>query len=615
MSDIESKIHPKETTLAGRVYFLNIGKIRSIKYGGALISGPGNNSSNMYMYSFSHNNRVVGYISDKGDMSILGSESIKFDKGVSADGTSVNSLQCYYRATNDKLAPPPKTYSTGYKLADNVWRIGVLPPLTDDCIQPKKISDYNYIDSIYTNTNNIASTLKHGNVANNAFELTSDPSKSLTFYGAKEFETAGTVFNTDIVTYTKACDSVIGLASDMYSHWVAEPTVGYTGYAPGLVGNENTRQYVCSNLIVTHDLTSAKKYIEDGTIPDDAIYDDPNKQPSGEIEGGGDDDDPNNNSDGNNGSDHKDDITLNNPPETAATMSNCHIYSLAKSQLDAFISDMWDFSWTELTTNMMTGVYNNLIDNVQSIRLMPFSGSDLGTLSIVNGISCGWWTHTANVNKLSPDKSVKTAGTYELKKTFNGWADYSPYTSVEIYLPYLGWMDIDTNLFMGHTIKVEYTLDVLCGIITYYISCDKTFVMTKSAKVSCDVPISLTSGIDVFSDIAKNVGGAVSNVANVRPIGLISGSAQVTTPKLVGDATESGKLWMPTKCAIRITRPAYTRASNYASRYGYPCYGTYKLSDLSGFTVVENYKSHYTKGIKKEESDMIKSIMESGVYL
>ena len=139
--------------------------------------------------------------------------------------------------------------------------------------------------------------------------------------------------------------------------------------------------------------------------------------------------------------------------------------------------------------------------------------------------------------------------------------------------------------------------------------------MTKSAKVACDIPISLTSGIDVFSDIAKNVGGAVSNVANARPIGLVSGSAQVTTPKLVGDATESGKLWMPTKCAIRITRPAYTRASNYASRYGYPCYGSYKLSDLSGFTVIENYKSHYTKGIKKEEEDMIKSMMESGVYL
>lgn len=613
MSDIESKINPKETTLAGRVYLLNIGKIQSIKYGGAFISGPGNGSASMHMYSFLHINRVVGYISDTGDLSILGSENIKFDKGVSAVDRDINSLQCYYRATRDELSPPPATYSTGNQYSDNVWRIGVLTPTSDDIIQPKKISDWNYIDSIYTNTRNIASTLKHGNVADKSFSLTTDPSTSLTFYGAGEYEKVETVFNTDIVTYTKACDSVIGLAADMYAHWLAAPTVGYTGYAPGLVGNEGTRQYVCSNLIVTHDLKSAQKYLDDGTIPDDAIYDDPEKQPAGSDDNGG--DDPNNSSDGNNGSDHKDEIPLNTPPETAATMSNCHIYSLEKSQLDAFISDMWDFSWTELTTNMMTGIYNNLIDNVQSIRLMPFSGSDLGSISLVNGISCGWWTHTANVNKLTPDKSIKTSGTYELKKSFKGWADYSPYTSVELYLPYLGWMELDTNLFMGHTIKVEYTLDVLCGIITYYISCDKTFIMTKSAKVACDIPISLTSGIDVFSDIAKNVGGAVSNVANVRPIGLVSGSAQVTTPKLVGDATESGKLWMPTKCAIRITRPAYTRASNYASRYGYPCYGSYKLSDLSGFTVIENYKSHYTKGIKKEEEDMIKSMMESGVYL
>ena len=219
MSDIESKINPKETTLAERVYFLNIGKIRSIKYGGAFISGPGNSSSKMIMYSFAHAGRVVGYISNNGDMSILGTENIKFDKGVSADSTDVNSLVCYYRATNDNLAPPPQSYSTGYQFSDNVWRIGVLPSGGEDFISPKKISDWNYIDSIFTNTRNIASELKHGNVSDNAFTLTTDPNTSLTFYGANEYEKSGTVFNTDIVTYTKACDSVIGLAADMYAHW------------------------------------------------------------------------------------------------------------------------------------------------------------------------------------------------------------------------------------------------------------------------------------------------------------------------------------------------------------------------------------------------------------
>ena len=611
MSDIESNITPKESTLLGRIYIGDFGRENAERFSGGTVVAD--NDTGLFGYSFEHTKRVVGYKEYNGSLYILGDESIVVDKGLSPYGTDVNNLRTYYRGTTDKIGVPPSTFSTGYYLEDNKWLIGVKTPTNDNIIPPKSISDWNYVDSPLENIRQLASrckTVRSGDKENSIL-LSKDLKTTLTIYGESEIKSRRWIFNP--IGYSKMLNDLITIARGAYDQWATSPDVAFMKYSETFIGNDDNRNYVFSNLIITGDFNKAIKYLDDGTIPDDAIYFDPTEIPNGSD--GGEGGDPNNDSDGNNGSDHKDDIQLNAPPETAATMSNCHIYSLAKSQLDAFISDMWDFSWTELTTNMMTGIYNNLIDNVQSIRLMPFAGSDLGTLSIENGISCGWWTHTANVNKLTPNKSVKTAGTYELKKSFKGWADYSPYTSIELYLPYLGWMEVDTNLFMGHTIKVEYTIDVLCGIITYYISCDKTFVMTKSAKVACDIPISLTSGIDVFSDIAKNVGGAVSNVANARPIGLVSGSAQVTTPKLVGDATESGKLWMPTKCAIRITRPAYTRATNYASRYGYPCYGSYKLSDLSGFTVIENYKSHYTKGIKKEEEDMIKSMMESGVYL
>ena len=608
MSDIESNITIKESTLGGRIYIGDFGRVNATRFGGSTVVSD--NDTGLFGYSFMHNKRVVGYKDPNGSLYILGDESILVDKGLSPYGTDVNNLRTYYRGTTDKIGSPPSSFSTGYYLEDNKWLIGVKQSLDEQIILPKRISEWNYVDSLTANREQLVHRCKTVRLGDKDYSilLSRDLNTTFTIYGENEIETGRWIYNP--IGYSNMFNDLITIASGVYNQWSVSPDTEFTKHSETFIGNDDNRNYVFSNLIITGDFNKATKYLDDGTIPDDAIYYDPTEVPDG-SDGG----DPNNNSDGDNGSDHKDDIPLNSPPETASTMSNCHIYSLAKSQLDAFISDMWDFTWTELTTNMMTGIYNNLIDNVQSIRLMPFSGSDLGAISLVNGISCGWWTHTANVNKLTPDKSIKTAGSYELKKSFNGWADYSPYTSIELYLPYLGWMELDTNLFMGHTIKVEYTLDVLCGVITYYISCDKTFVMTKSAKVACDIPISLTSGIDVFSDIAKNVGGAVSNVANARPIGLVSGGAQVTTPKLVGDATESGKLWMPTKCAIRITRPAYTRASNYASRYGYPCYGSYKLSELSGFTVIENYKSHYTKGIKKEEEDMIKSMMESGVYL
>ena len=297
------------------------------------------------------------------------------------------------------------------------------------------------------------------------------------------------------------------------------------------------------------------------------------------------------------------------------TLSNVNLYALEKSQLQAFINDICSVSWAEISINTLTGIYNNLTDSIQSIRVYPFAVSDLGSTTIVDRIICGFFEHTANVNALTSDISIKTAGTYDLKEVFGGWADYAPYTDIDLYLPYIGYTRLDTNLFMKHSITVKYTIDVLCGVITYFVLCDKTTILIKSAKICADVPISLASGIDTFTDVTKNVASFGGNLASKRPVGMLTGSSEVQTPEMVSNATESGIFYMPTKCAIKIVRPSYTRAKNYDSRFGYPCYGAYKLSNLTGFTVVENYKSHYTKGIKKEEEDMIKNMMESGVYL
>ena len=381
----------------------------------------------------------------------------------------------------------------------------------------------------------------------------------------------------------------------------------------GADGTSNYMNMLASNLIITHDLDAAKKYVSDGTIPSDYDYDDPTKNPSGGGDVGGVDD--NNGGEGDSGSDHRDDIEPKQPTETAMTLSNINLYALEKSQLQAFINDICSVSWAEISINTLTGIYNNLTDSIQSIRVYPFAVSDLGNTTIVDRIICGFFEHTANVNALTSDISIKTAGTYDLKEVFGGWADYAPYTDIDLYLPYIGYTRLDTNLFMKHSITVKYTIDVLCGVITYFVLCDKTTILIKSAKICADVPISLASGIDTFTDVTKNVASFVGNLASKRPVGMLTGSSEVQTPEMVSNATESGIFYMPAKCAIKIVRPSYTRAKNYDSRFGYPCYGAYKLSNLTGFTVVENYKSHYTKGIKKEEEDMIKSMMESGVYL
>lgn len=621
MSDIKDYTPPADSTLSEPIYAIewrcpevSLNMNSNDIYGGGLFR----------IRKINHTGRVIGY--KKGnELYLLGNEEL-------SDGTIDNGIfggidiAVNYIATSDP--PNFKTIQSGEWSDsdiryDDEWNVGIRITEEKGYHPPLSLKDYTYIDN--GNFDTFYHQFFKKGVTRWGIQLTNNPDTTAIARGIDDIVDGNksTYFHYDseIGMYPKAINAIFSALQKAVAFGNTHPPKDIYEYRPDgwryLTTNSAKFYLTFSNLIITESLSDAQKYISDGTIPKNYIYDDPNNIVGGEP---GDDDDPNNTTDGSNGSDHRDDINVNTPPDSAISLSNINIYLLTREQLMAFISDMWDFTWAELTTNMMTGIYNNLIDNVQSIRVMPFAPADLGTVETVGSIQCGWWSHTATVRKLGtgtngPGMKLRSAGNWEFNEVFGGWADYAPYTSIELYLPYYGTLNLDTNLFMGHTLKVEYVLDVLAGLITYFLSCDKTCVITVSAKCSADVPVSLSSGIDTATDVLKNEARFVSEAGNLRPVGMVTGSASVATEKCLNSCSESGMFFMPNKCHVRITRPAYTRASNYDSRYGYPCYGSYKLSKLKGFTVVENYKSHYTKGIKKEEEDMIKNMMESGVYL
>ena len=623
MSDIIDYTPPAENTLAEPIYavtwrspIVSLNMNTNDIYGGGLFR----------IRRINHSGRVIGY--KKGnELYLIGNEELT---GGSVDNGVFGGIkiEANYNATSN----PPNfkfiqsgDWSNSDIMYDDMWNVGIRITEDKGYHPPLALKDYTYINKSYFD-DFYQEFFKKGRTRD-GIQLTTNPDTTAIARGIDDIVEGSTPtyfhFDYNIGMYSKAINAIFNSLEKAVAVGNGNPPKDIYEYSPDgwryLTPTYGIYYLTFSNLIITESLSDAKKYVKDGTMPKNYTYDDPNNVVAGKPgDDDGDDDKENNSSDGSNGSNHKDKIEINKPKDTAISLSNINIYLLTKEQLMAFISDMWNFSWSEIATNMMTGIYNNLIDNVQSIRVMPFAPSELGTVETANSIICGWWSHTATVQKLGTSTNgmnLRNAGNWEFKEVFGGWADYAPYTSIELYLPYYGTLNLDTNLFMGHTLKVEYVLDVLAGLITYFLSCDTTCVITVSAKCAADVPVSLSSGIDTASDVLKNEARFVSEAGNLRPVGMVTGSTSVATEKCLNSCSESGMFYMPNKCHVRITRPAYTRASNYDSRYGYPCYGSYKLSKLKGFTVIENYKSHYTKGIKKEEVDMIKSLMESGVYL
>ncbi len=376
------------------------------------------------------------------------------------------------------------------------------------------------------------------------------------------------------------------------------------------------------NLITTHDYNAALKFLSDGTIPADAkvnVKKDESEEDS-------------DNESGEDGSKESkfDENEPSAPTVNSVKLSNLHNYWITQNQMQSFYSSVWDTDLTDFIKGAFTGIYSNLISNVVSLKFMPTTAENLGGTGDTSPVILGFKTYddlTVQTigNTTAP---IVNIGSYKFSKEYNSFADYAPYTDVKLYLPFVGVVPIDTNLFMGSgggetaTLNVKAQYDLQSGLITYFLMRNKTMISSVSGHMAVEVPISLQSGLDTFSTISRNFSGKVWDLAmegaKGNPIGMISeiaqGSATAPPQTIFASTGGDGAFYAHPKCMIMIKHPQYNRPKNYSHVVGFPAYVTKKISDLQGFNIVQNPVIPLADGMTGAEHDMIITAMQSGLY-
>lgn len=386
------------------------------------------------------------------------------------------------------------------------------------------------------------------------------------------------------------------------------------------------------NLIITEDYDQAVKFVNDGTIPDDAWANIP-KDPDPDGDG---------NASGESGGSHKNDIDTFEPsaPDfNSINLSNLHTYWITKEQMKDFYTKLWEFNWTDISTNLLTGIYSNLVSNVVSLKMMPTTPENLGGTGEAEAVVLGFKTFDDLIVQTIGTKAcpVVIIGTINIKKAYKSYADYSPYTDIALYLPFVGVVPLDTNLFMntaeynGSTLTVKASYDMLGGTITYFIEYEHATVYQFTGNMAVDVPVSLQSGVDIGTTLAQNASSAIAtatnaltSVAEPKPIGKAVNTAVQNVSSFGGASASAQSLYSSTggdgafyafpKCVLMIRRPEYNRPKTYDSTIGYPAFFTKKVADISGFATVTNPKIPLVDGMTKEEHDMIVSAMQHGLF-
>lgn len=241
-------------------------------------------------------------------------------------------------------------------------------------------------------------------------------------------------------------------------------------------------------------------------------------------------------------------------------------------------------------------------------------------------------------------------GNITIPEFFHSFLDYAPYTKIELYLPYIGFVNLDVNAVMGKTIDIEYVVDIFSGKCTAFISIEslneRTIIMECDGTIGIDVQIGGGQGAEIARNMLKlGIGatagaislgaGAISAGANAKIAGTTGSIATIsgasagylanTTINAIqagqshiskGGATQSGvNFFAPQNCYLVITRPSPKYPADYNHTVGKPSGMYATLGDLTGFTVVDSIHVEGLDTATSDEVTEVERLLKQGVIL
>lgn len=275
----------------------------------------------------------------------------------------------------------------------------------------------------------------------------------------------------------------------------------------------------------------------------------------------------------------------------------------------------------------------DFIDNIKKLFQDPMEA--IISLSIINvvpnagsnrNIKVGFIDSGVSAPVLNSQYHQIDCGSVNLKEYWGNALDYSPYTQLEIFLPYIGIQKLNIDDCMNATINVKYNIDLLTGACMAFVSCSKgnlnSVLYTFSGNCAMQIPLSgsnLTGVINSLASIVTGVGLGLATGGSSAVASVAAGTAMnVINSKM--HVQKSGRLdanvgAVGTKYPYLIlTRPIQSLAKQYNKLKGYPSNITYKLSTLKGFTKVEDVHLDDISATSPE-LDQIERLLTTGVIL
>lgn len=325
----------------------------------------------------------------------------------------------------------------------------------------------------------------------------------------------------------------------------------------------------------------------------------------------------------------------------------------------AKLKDFGDFLWGNLIDyDTIKKAFSNPMDQIISLHTIPIGLSTTTEEEVVfGGIGSG-----VSMRPVTKQFYKVNMGTLHIPRFYATALDYSPFTRLQLYLPFIGEKDIDADEVMGKDLSVSYQIDALSGAAVAYVSISGQLVYMFSGNVAQYIPVSQSNFSGIINGVT-GIAGAIASVAggiltltgnpaigaamsavggtksernearamqmrHAQTMNTLGGVEQIGqgAGNLVNALTGkpntahiglaqgvAGYMSYPTPYVL-IKRPHQSLATNFYSQYGYPANLSLNLAELSGFCKLASIDITSFPGTASELAEL-KHILQSGFYI
>lgn len=309
-------------------------------------------------------------------------------------------------------------------------------------------------------------------------------------------------------------------------------------------------------------------------------------------------------------------------PETLGGSAMITKYAITLENLNRFIS----YIQTSDFIDQIPALFNRPLDYIISIMAFPFDIKDLfldgatpipqdsaitiGDQLLLNRNIDGY----AVTGKKQPLLKV---GTTVIRSYNDNFLDFSPFTKIELYLPYVGFITLDNSEVVDKHIEVDYAIDFGTGACTAYIihkyydslgvpqpQFDR-LLSTHQGQIGMPIPINGVDGVEKLKTIMSLGTSAVTTAAGLIAapftgglslgaavgggVSLLNTVTSYKTPVVKGGAGGGAtSFYTPLFPYVIYTTPNAYYTTEFDKLYGRPSMKDVLLSNLknSGFVQV-----------------------------